>query len=244
MEAYLRTVMPRLGLCWGLVGCRLGVWRLSGGSLEALAEECQALAAVVWGLEPEDFQRATNCPPWTLQELVVHIASSIRVGQRPPTAPLGAAPREAADYYRRPERDTAAYRQGNIDRTREQTRAVLAQMTAAQWLEQTIRATMATLGVEDPDRVVVIDRVGPMRMADWVVTRVVSVAAHGLDVALTLSRPPWTTPAALVVIEPVLVSLLRTRPPGQLGWDQLDLLQTGTGRRAPDQHRMPTPRLV
>jgi hypothetical protein len=111
------------------------------------------------GLELEGFARATNCPPWTIQELVVHIASSITVGQRPPTAPLGAAPREAADYYRRPERGTAVYRQANIDHTREQTRAVLARMTAPaprdpeqrkrdtiSRLEQDVDAWFATVG--------------------------------------------------------------------------------------------------
>ena len=30
----------------------------------------------------------------------------------------------------------------------------------------------------------------------WTVTRVISVAAHGVDVALTLRRTPWMTPPA------------------------------------------------
>lgn len=50
--------------------------------------------------------------------------------------------------------------------------------------------------------------VGAMRFDDWLRTRVIAVAAHGLDVAITLNRQPWTTAAALQVIRPVLVVCL------------------------------------
>jgi len=70
-----------------------------------------------------------------------------------------------------------------------------------------------------------------MKLADWVVTRVVSVAAHGLDVALTVDLRPWTRRSALDVMRPVLVSLLGAEPPAQLGWDAQTLLEVGTGRR-------------
>jgi hypothetical protein len=86
--------------------------------------------------------------------------------------------------------------------------------------------------VEDLDRIVLIEGVGPMRLAGWVATRVMSVAAHGLDLALSLGRPAWTTTVALEVLSPVLVSLLGVPVPAQLGWDAATLLQTGTGRRA------------
>ena len=199
--------------------------------MEALVCECRVLVAVVGGLTAEDFARPTNCPPWNLQELVVHIADSITVGALPPSAPVGVLAREAADYYRRPERDTEAYRQGNVDRTCAHARAVLAYTTPGQWLEQSADATVTALSAADLDRVVLIKGVGPMRLADWVRTRVISVAAHGLDVALSLGSPPWTTPAALHAVHPVLVSLLGALPPVPLAWDELALLQTGTGRR-------------
>jgi hypothetical protein len=71
-----------------------------------------------------------------------------------------------------------------------------------------------------------------MKLADWVVTRVMSVPAHGLDVALTLGSEPWTTRPALDVTRPVLISLLGAQPPAQLGWDDRTVLAAGTGRRA------------
>ncbi len=105
-------------------------------------------------------------------------------------------------------------------------------MTAAAMFEQTWRETVARLGDQDPDRRVQIRAVGAMRLADWTLTRVTSVAAHGLDVALTLGRVPWTTSTALMVMRGVFVSLLGAEPPPRLAWDNQTLLEVGTGRRA------------
>lgn len=199
-------------------------------ALTALEAEGRALSGVLRGLGGADFRRATNCPPWDLAELVVHIGMSIRVDGPPPAA-SGAAAVTAAAYYRRPERDTAPYRQRNVDRTQEVAAEVLQTAPAAQWFEQVHAGTVATLGRSDPDQVVHIAGVGAMTLADWVATRVMSLAAHGLDVAITLDRPPWTTPAALARTTPVLLALLGTPAPAELGWDDQALLATGTGRR-------------
>jgi hypothetical protein len=78
-----------------------------------------------------------------------------------------------------------------------------------------------------------------MRLGDWTVTRVVSVAAHGVDVALTLRRVPWTTASALTVMSGMFVSLLGIELPQPLAWDDQMLLEAATGRRAlTDQDRM------
>jgi uncharacterized protein (TIGR03083 family) len=202
----------------------------------ALVEECAVLSAVLRGLAVEEFGRPTNCPPWDLTELVVHIGMSIGVGDRDlPAAGSGSAPTAAADYYRRPERDTTGYRQGNVERTQAAAAKILAGASVsgsvAAWFDQTSAAAVAVLNRRDLDQVVTVAGVGPMGLADWVTTRVMSVAAHGLDVALTLGRPFWTTRRAQETVEPVLVSLLGMRPPVALGWDDQMLLAAGTGRR-------------
>ena len=56
------------------------------------------------------------------------------------------------------------------------------------------------------------------------------MAAHGLDVALTLGIEPWTCRPALNVTRPVLVSLLGAEPPARLAWDDRTLPAAGTGR--------------
>jgi hypothetical protein len=137
----------------------------------------------------------------------------------------------AADYYRRPERDTPAYRQRNVDQTQQLARTVLAGAAPARWFDQISRDTLARLGDDDLDRAVLVPGRGAMRLADWVVTRVISIAAHGLDVAITLDRDPWTTDPALTIIRPVFVDLLDAELPASLQWDDQALLATATGRR-------------
>ena len=200
-------------------------------ALTALVEESRALSAVLRQLGAQEFGRATNCPPWDLAELVVHIAMSIGVEDGPPAAAPGGAVSTAADYYRRPERDTSQYRRGNVDRTREVAAAVAKTTSAAQWFDDACAATISTLSRRDLDQIIPISGVGSMTLTDWVRTRVMSLAAHGLDVAITLDRPPWTTRSALTQTGPVLVCLLGMPPPAELGWDDQALLAAGTGRR-------------
>jgi uncharacterized protein (TIGR03083 family) len=201
-------------------------------AMVALADESRALSAVLRELAPEELTKATNCPPWNLQELVVHIGDSIRVTDAPFTpAEPGDQPISAADYYRRPQRDTPAYRQRNVDRTQTLARTVPATVSAAQWFDDVSRHTLATLDRHDLDQAVVIPGRGAMRLTDWVTTRLISVAVHGLDVAITLGRTPWTTPSALQVSHPVLVDLLGGPPPERLRWDERNILIAGTGRR-------------
>jgi uncharacterized protein (TIGR03083 family) len=200
--------------------------------LTALADESRTLSALLRRLSAADFERLTNCPPWNLNELVVHIAASIRLDDDALlAAPPGSVLMTAADYYRRPERDTSEYRQRNVDQTRQLARRILPRTSATRFFDEVASDTLDTLGRRDLGQPVQVPGRGPMKLADWVVTRVVSVAAHGLDVALTVDQRPWTRRSALDVMRPVLVSLLGAEPPAQLGWDAQTLLEVGTGRR-------------
>lgn len=200
--------------------------------LAALRAETEALSAELHTLDPSRFDRPSNCPPWDLRELVVHTAASVRLRAAFPAADPGSVPSSAADYYRRPERDTDQYRQSNVDRTQELARQLPAQTSPARWFEEVTQDALTKLGHEDLDGIVMIPQRGAMRLADWVLTRVISVAAHGLDVALTLGRPPWTTSLALTAIRPVFIDLMGAPPPAWTGWDDHALLAIATGRRA------------
>jgi len=175
--------------------------------VRALQAESAALNDVLDGLPQPEFDRLTNCPQWTLAELVVHTADSIRLGEFP-AARAGASPQEAADYYRRPERATDSYRQQNVERAQVQTRDLMTHVSPSDYFATTLRRTLTTLAAADLGHVVEIKGVVVMRPADWLITRVISVAAHGLDVALTLGRRPWTTNEARQVIRPVFVSAI------------------------------------
>jgi len=138
----------------------------------------------------------------------------------------------AADYYRRAERDTAEYRQRNVERTVRLAGSVPAGVSVVEWFGRVAGETVGLLEGDDLGRVVSIPGRGPMRLGDWVATRVVAVAAHGLDVAITLGRESWTTREALAVVRPVFVDLLGGEPVEELGWDDAAFLAVATGRRA------------
>lgn len=108
---------------------------------------------------------------------------------------------------------------------------MVADTPAVKWFDDVADHAIAALGRQDLDQVVIIPGRGAMRLADWVTTRVFSVAAHGIDVAITLARAPWTTSSALDVVRPLLVDLLDGEPPEALGWDDQTLLSTASGRR-------------
>jgi len=207
-------------------------------ALAALAEESRTLSAVLLELDVAEFQRPTNCPPWDLKELVVHTAASIGLRGDFRIPEPGARLVSAADYYRRPERATAEYRDRNVGSAQALAEALPAGTTVAGMFEQIWRETVARLRDQDPDRIVELP-VGAIRLGDWIVTRVISVAAHGVDVALTLGQAPWTTSSALTVTRGVFVSLLGAEPPPRLGWDAQTFLEAATGRRAlTDQDRV------
>ena len=200
--------------------------------LVALREETEALSTVLRTLDATQFDQPTNCPPWDLRELVVHTAASVGIRTPFPSADAQSVSSSAADYYRRPERSTSEYRQSNVDLTRQLARQLPADTSPAQWFDEVTQDALTKLSHDDLNRIVLISRRGAMKLADYVLTRVVSLAAHGLDVALTLGRPSWTTPAAMTVIRPVFVKLMGAEPPASLNWDDQALLATATGRRA------------
>ncbi|HEX8859133.1 MAG TPA: maleylpyruvate isomerase N-terminal domain-containing protein [Actinomycetes bacterium] len=212
----------------------MGEWE----ALTALSKESRALSGVLLELDADAFERSTNCPPWNLKELVVHTAASIQLRGDFLDPQPGAQLRSAADYYRRPERATPQYRGRNVEQAQALAARLPAGMTAARMFEQVWRETVGKLRDQDPARTIQVPAVGAMRLADWTVTRVISVAAHGVDVALTLHRVPWTTSSALAVMREAFLSLLGAQPPKGLAWDDQLLLEVATGRRAlSDQDR-------
>lgn len=197
-------------------------------AIEAFDAECAAFLGIMETLTPEDFQCATNCQPWTLHELLIHIAVSLRMPDPAvPVAPACIPPGTAADYYRRPERDTVEYRSGNVEQTRRSAATVQPDEVATLFTDawsQTSRICAAHKSdrrMEAGGRALTVDA--------YLLTRLMSVAAHGLDVAITLSLTPWTRPDTLRALRPVLFDLLGQAAP--LMWSDQELLEIGTGRR-------------
>ena len=195
------------------------------GALEAFDAECAAFAEAVDGLGAAEFGQPSNCPPWTVHEVVVHTSWSIRLPERLPLAG-GPSVRNASDYYRRAERNTTEYRQGNVDRTRDIAGRVELGAAAGDF-RSAWKAASAAFAVVGADDVIALPG-GAMTCGDYVLTRLMSVAAHGVDVALSFGGDAWTTVEALSALRPVLIDLLGADPP--MSWSDQQLLDFGSGR--------------
>ena len=193
-----------------------------------------ALASV----EDDGFSAESNCPPWTLKELVVHTWQTILLPPAFRTAE-GGQPKAAADWYRRSERETPEYRRRNVDQGRAAAAAFATGAEAVRAFSASAVEFERRMAQEDPGRLIATPNVSPIAIQDYVVTRVVSVAVHGLDIAISVGRPPFTTRAALEVTCDVLEALLGTGR-AALGWSAQELMAWGTGRASPPADRAPS----
>ncbi|MEO3772177.1 maleylpyruvate isomerase N-terminal domain-containing protein [Micromonospora sp. B9E7] len=195
----------------------------------AFSAECAQLTEVLADLVDADLDGPTDCPPWTVRELIAHVRTG--VGRLTDMLAAPAPPRaevDAAGYFGR----AKFTEQVDADRIAGGRRDALQvdQPALATELERAWRATEAAVAAAPPDRVVRTRHGDAMRLTEFLRTRVVEVGVHGLDLAAALGRPPWLTAPAAEVIADLLAG---GRPaPSGLGWDRLTLIRKTTGRAA------------
>lgn len=195
----------------------------------AFSAECARLTEILAELVDADLDRPTDCPPWTVRELIAHVRTGI--GRLTDMLAAPAPPRaevDAAGYFGTakftPQVDADRIAGGRRD-ARQVDRAALASEVDRAW-----RATDAAVAAAPPDRVVRTRHGDAMLLTEFLRTRVVEVGVHGLDLAAALGRPPWLTAAAAAVIADLLTG---GRPaPAGLRWDRLTLIRKATGRAA------------
>lgn len=212
--------------------------------IAAFDAECRTLTDALTSLDESEFARSTNCPPWTLHELVAHICfSACTFRDDFPTPAADSVLVTAADYYRRAERSTEEYRIDNVRRTQQAARRFSTGAEATNAVASAWQRTRSWLEGTDPELLVAgranIVRDGQllastaMTLQSYAITRLIALSAHAVDVALTLSRPAWTTNAAADAVTPALLELLGGENPlPMLGWDHPSFLAAATGRRA------------
>ncbi|MDX3309802.1 maleylpyruvate isomerase family mycothiol-dependent enzyme [Streptomyces sp. ME08-AFT2] len=200
--------------------------------MEAFRLEAGQLTQGVTGLSAAEWRLPTRCAPWTVSELLAHVR--VVIAWLPDMLAAPAPDRawvSAVEYYRPDDRfapDTNAARVALAqDHAAEQlSGAALADDFNATW-QQVGRLCQA-----EPEGRVVRTRHGdPMLLSEFLVTRVVEVAVHGLDLADALGREPWLTTQAADLVQDLLLG----GPDGataleKLGWSQLRFLRKATGR--------------
>jgi hypothetical protein len=88
----------------------------------------------------------------------------------------------------------------------------------------TVSEVVAACRAEPPGRVVRTRHGDPMRLDDFLTTRVVEVAVHGFDLADGAGVPSWLTPAAADTLQDLLLG------PGRRAPDPAHFLRVATGR--------------
>ncbi|WP_155059782.1 maleylpyruvate isomerase N-terminal domain-containing protein [Streptomyces blattellae] len=206
-----------------------------GRVVEAFRLEAGQLAEAMTGVSAAEWQLPTRCAPWTVSDLLAHVRVVIAwlpgmlAGPAPTRAEVS-----AVGYYRPDGRfapDTNA------------ARIALAQDHAAQQLSgaalaadfDATRQQVDRLCRAEPEGRVVRTRHGdPMLLSEFLLTRVVEVAVHGLDLADALGREPWLTSQAADLLQDLLLgpdeAAAEAAALEKLGWGQLRFLRKATGR--------------
>lgn len=195
------------------------------------AEACR-LSEVLADVDEADFARSSPCPPWAVLELLCHMR--IGVGRvagmlaepEPPQGPLVPAP----GYYRPDRRFSAAVNSDRIEAAQRMASG-LAGSAAVRDFGRAWRHAVVLIQGAPQERIVVTRHGDRMLLTEFLRTRVLELAVHGLDLAAGLRRPPWTTDTAAAVVQGLLLSdeaadALRR----ESGWDQVTLIAKATGR--------------
>ncbi|HEX5597979.1 MAG TPA: maleylpyruvate isomerase N-terminal domain-containing protein [Micromonosporaceae bacterium] len=199
--------------------------------MAAFNAEAQQLSARMFDLTEEDWSKPTACEPWSVAELLGHVVTVLAwlPGMLEAEAPSEATV-SAVDYYRPDSRFSPETNTKRIELARSRAAAATGGRALVEEFDQTWQEVYQRCAKEPADRVVRTRHGDAMLLTDFLVTRVVEVAVHGLDLAAALDRPPWLTdPAGQLLVE-LLLGPGGLDVVGELGWDRLTFLYKATGR--------------
>ncbi|MGX6600892.1 maleylpyruvate isomerase N-terminal domain-containing protein [Micromonosporaceae bacterium Da 78-11] len=201
-------------------------------ALGAFRVEAEGLSRAVGDLSDEEWCLPTRCEPWTVRELLGHVR--VVIGWLPgmlTAADPGRAGVSAVEYYRSDDRFAAQTNAARIGLAQDYAAdqgngAALVEDFTATWqlVDRLCRAELET-------RVVRTRHGDAMLLSQFLLTRVVEIAVHGLDVADALGRPPWLTRQAEDIVLELQLGPDRMDAVRELGWGRLGFLRRATGRQ-------------
>jgi uncharacterized protein (TIGR03083 family) len=206
--------------------------------LEALRTESERLTKAMQRADGAALVAPTRCAPWTVAELLDHVSTGVGrlegmlsdpepdVAERDVAALLV----EAAGYYRRDERFSPEVNAARIASAQADVAGASSPREVVARFERTWRRVVDLVAVQPGSRVVRTRHGDLMRLGEFLRTRVVELAVHGLDLADALGVQPWLSDEAAAVVG---VLLVEGGDPGilmDLGWTRLDLINKATGR--------------
>lgn len=200
--------------------------------LGAFAEECTAVDQTLGQIGDDAWSRPA-LGDWTLAQLVTHMVRGVtRVTAYLPL-PVDDRPHiDRVEYWRYDaEAEAPAIAHRAVDEAAGVDPAQLPGRFAVGW-----RASAAAADDHGPDQVIATI-MGPMRLDEYVATRVLEMVVHHMDLRVALDLPPVPTPAAGRLTMAILEGLLGEPRPRAMGRTRFIL--AATGRTAVDDPRFP-----
>ncbi|WP_017579851.1 maleylpyruvate isomerase family mycothiol-dependent enzyme [Nocardiopsis valliformis] len=210
--------------------------------VSSLESEIAALQGFLLGLSDSEVVLPTRCAPWDVAALSVHTVGSLN---QVLVALDGSSPEisdglvSAAKYYVPEVRFSPEVNTARVDSAMERAARRSDAAEPGRVLGETWRTLTERLAEQPAERTIVTRHGDPMLLTDYLVTRVVELSLHGLDLADALGRQPWTTDAALDVVHEVLFGAADREAvekvlPGVFGAGALSAVRVVTGR-APER---------
>jgi uncharacterized protein (TIGR03083 family) len=201
--------------------------------LAAFDAESRRLADVVNGLEDASFARPSPCAPWTAGELLFHVQMTMERlgGMLAEPEPGGSRLVDAPGYYRADQRFSAAVNDDRVASARNGAVDLCGAGARARAFRDARDRAWSLVTAEPPGRVVRTRHGDRMLLTEFLRTRVLELAVHGLDLAVAVDREPWLTqPAASVTAELLLDPSDAARLREATGWERITLIAKLTGR--------------
>ena len=212
------------------------------GILEA---ELTAVADVFRGLAPDQWRRPTlllpvdpGLPKWTVFELAGHFDIAIGLTRMLIAGREAAQPaRDRTSFFINPRSETGpvvyAYAYTMVEgKTPADMPGVLAE-TFGKTIEECRAVPAGTIGP---------GYFAPMRVDEFVASRVVEAVVHGLDLTLALGRDTIATPDGIALTASILDDLLARRTLGRRPadlYDDLAWVMAASGRAEHPDNRLP-----
>jgi uncharacterized protein (TIGR03083 family) len=201
--------------------------------LVAFDAESRRLAEVADGLDDASFARPSPCAPWTVGELLFHVQMTVeRLGSMlAEPEPAGSGLVTASGYYRADERFSAAVNDDRVASAQRGAARLSGAVERARAFRDARDRAYSLAAAASPGRVLLTRHGDRMLLADFMRTRVLELAVHGLDLAAALDQAPWMTERAASVTSDLLLSGVdAARLRQATGWTLVMLIAKLTGR--------------
>jgi uncharacterized protein (TIGR03083 family) len=203
---------------------------MDSGALDAFRDEAGAFVKALGGLDAQAWRRPTRCIPWQVRGRVGHVIISLARVPEMVHAPAPDRPDATpTSYYRADDRFSTTANAERVqianDRGTGHDAATLVRDVA-----DVVQAVASSCLKEPTDRVVRTPHGDAMLLTDFLTTRVVELAVHGLDVADAVSREPWLTTSAAEHLHELLFGQDWPTAFAALKWDPVTLLRKTSGR--------------